>query len=32
MEIRNPENVLRVITPAELLGEVMKMKNRNLRT
>ena len=31
MEVRNPENVLIVITPNELLGEVMKMKNRNLR-
>ena len=31
MEVRNPENVLVVVTPAELLGEVMKMKNRNLR-
>ncbi len=31
MEIRNPENVLMEITPDELLGEVMALKNRNLR-
>lgn len=31
MEIKNPENVLKEITPDQLLGEVMTLKNAGLR-
>lgn len=31
MEIKNPENVLVEITPEQLLGDVMAMKNNGLR-
>ena len=31
MVVKNPENVLVEITPEQLLGEVMKLKNKSLR-
>ncbi len=31
MEIKNPGNVMKEITPDQLLGEVMALKNQNLR-
>ena len=31
MEIKNPEKVLKEITPDQLLGEVMALKNQSLR-